>query len=96
MGALAPALVTDISETVSALGIGMLMVRTVGFVPSLGVPARIAVSAGAAGAALFVTRPLGLIPAAVAGIAVYGAALLLTRALTPADATTLLGREMPA
>jgi O-antigen/teichoic acid export membrane protein len=96
MGAVGPALVTDISETVSALGIGILMVRTLGFVPSPGGPARILISAGAAGAVLLVTRPLGLIPAAGAGAAVYGAALLLTRAVSPGDVTALLRKEIRA
>lgn len=96
MGALGPALVTDVSEAISALGIGILMVRTYGFTPSAALPARIVVSAGVAAVVLVVTRPLGLIPCAAAGAIVYGLALYLTRTVQLSDVTTLLRKEVPA
>lgn len=96
LGVTAPALVTDITESLSAIGLAVVMIRHYRFGPSLVVPARILAAAALAGFATLVVRSFNPIVAAVLGLAVYAAALVLLGAVGRDDVTALLRGEAPA
>jgi len=96
LGVTAPALVTDITESLSAIGLAVVMIRHYRFAPSLLTPARILAAAALAGSATLVVRGFNPYVAAVLGLAVYATALVLTGAIGRDDVTALLRGEAPA
>jgi O-antigen/teichoic acid export membrane protein len=96
LGVTAPALVTDITESLSAIGLAVVMIRHYRFGPSLLAPARILAAAALAGSATLLLRSFNPIVAAMLGLAVYATALVLTGAIGRDDVTALLRGEAPA
>lgn len=85
LGAAAPALVTDVTEGLSMLGMAFIMIRHFHFGPSLSSLARILLSgAGTAVPLAALRQGSPALAAALAAIA-YLVALFLTRAVTPDD-----------
>ena len=95
MGASAPALVTVLSESASTLGMIAVMSRHFGFGPSLTSIARIALSGALAALALAVLLRLNLVLAVCVAAVLYGAALLVLRAVTIEDLKATIRRESP-
>lgn len=96
LGAVAPALVTDVTEGLGAFGMGVIMVRYYGFLPSISTPARIVLSAGIAALVLFVLQPVGVAVATLGGILAYAGALLVSRAVGIDDIRATLHGEQAA
>jgi len=96
LGAVAPALVTDVTESITAAGMGIVMFRHFGFAPSPSQAVRILAAAAIAGATVLVLYRMGPILAMLGGGAVYLLALLGTGAIGRDDLAALLRREMPS
>jgi O-antigen/teichoic acid export membrane protein len=90
MGASAPALVTCISDGVSLLGLGWLLHRYYGLIPSPTVIAKIGAATALAAVPLLALRNGSFLLAAVTGGVVYLAFILVSRVVTIADLRVLL------
>jgi O-antigen/teichoic acid export membrane protein len=96
LGVVAPALATDITESLSAVGMAIVMVRHFRFGPSFPAFARILAAGALAAAPTFALRGFNPILAGTLGIAVYALALVLTGTVGRDDVTALLRGQAPA
>jgi O-antigen/teichoic acid export membrane protein len=92
LGPSAPALVTVISETAGALGIGALVIRRYGFGPSATAIIKIAVVTAATALTLFGLQRISPIGAVAVGAVVFGGGLWQLRVIDRHDLALLLAR----
>lgn len=94
LGATAPAAVTVISESLSALGIYLVMVRHYGFGVNIPAVARILLAAAFTLLAIHLTSPLGFVLSGISGVIVYCVTLILFRAVTAEDVRVLISPQI--
>lgn len=90
IGTVAPALITDITEGVSLMGMGVILVRHFHFGPSTRSFLRSAGAAALMAGSLLALRPFGALVAGPLAAGIYVAALFATGAVSRSDLTALL------
>lgn len=89
LGVVAPALVTDLTETITLIGMAVITFRHFGFWPSVPSALRVFVPALLAAAAGFASSPLGPLPVAVIAGGLYCGGLVASGALRREDVVSL-------